>query len=235
MNRVRIIAGTAAAGLLAGGALWLAVHSDGHVSPTARPHAAPRTKPPLRQSAMTRTPAERLTLSILRRRVTVRDRIPPEALPYFGPRTEFGRGTGVDLRLARRVRIATNAAWLLPARHGRLCLIINTYEDSVRVLRLKPSYVTSCGTRRDAAAGRFILTMTSGTPSALPGDHRRLLVGIVPDGVKSVTLALASGVPRTVAPAENVYWADIGREALLSAAFTITSPDGHETTVLRTM
>lgn len=235
MNKVRITVGVAAVGLLAGGALWLAVHSDGPASPAVRPHAAPRRKPALRQSAMTRTPAERLTLSIVRRRVTVRDRVPAEALRYFGPRTEFGRGTGIDLRLARRVHIATYAAWVIPARHGRLCLIINTYEDSDRAVRLEPSYVTSCGSRRDAVAGRLILTMTSGTPSDLAGDHRRLLVGIAPDGVKSVTLALASGVPRTVVPAENVYWADIGRETFLSAAFTITSPDGHKTTVLRTM
>lgn len=234
MNRVRII-GAAAAGLLAGGALWLAVHSDGPVSPAVRPHAALRRKPALRQSVMTRTPAERLTLSILRRRVTVGDRVPAEALPYVGPRTELGRGMGIDLRRARRVHIATYAAWVTPARHGRLCLIINTYEDSGRALRLKPSYVTSCGRRRDAVAGRFMLTMTPGTPSKLPRDHRQLLVGIVPDGVTSVTLALASGVARTVVPAENVYWADIGGETPLSAAFTITSPDGHETTVLRTM
>jgi len=232
MKRVRTTVGTAVVGLLAGGAVWLAVNSDG---PSIRPHAAPRTKPTLRRSVGTRTPAERLTLSILRRRVTVRDRIPPEALPYFGPRTESGRGMGVDLRLARRVDIATYAAWVIPARHGRLCLIINTYEDSDRVLRLKPSYVTSCAGRRDAVAGRFMLTMTSGAPSELPGDHRRLLVGVVPDGVKRVTLALTSGVPRTVVPAENVYWADIGRETLLSAAFAITTPDGHEITVLRSM
>jgi hypothetical protein len=184
---------------------------------------------------MTHTPAERLTLSILRRRLTVRDRIPAAALAYFGPRTEFGRSTGTDVRLARRVPVATYAAWVIPARGGRVCMIVNTYRDSGRALRLKPSYITSCGRRRDAAAGRFMLTMTSGAPSGLLRGRRRLVVGIVPDGVKIVALALASGVPRTVAPAENVYWADIGRDTVLSATFTIRSPDGRQTTVSRIM
>lgn len=195
--------------------------SDDHRSPAiARPTA--RANEATQPVLVRRTPAELKSLRVFRRDAIGADRVANDALTYFGPQSDAAGEHGINAGLARRAPLGSFAAWLIPARERRTCLIVNTAAGSARATeRLLPSYTTSCSDDRDLVAGRLLMTMApSGSSGAARGaESRQVIAGVVPDGVRAVRLELSDGRQRDVVPRGNVYAATLRDVSLRSASF----------------
>jgi hypothetical protein len=95
---------------------------------------------------------------------------------------------GANLTLARRVTGDAGDVRVVPANDDYLCL---RGEDSV-------GSVWTCTPTDVAEAGRLVLSLRTPGSSSVP------VYGVVPDGVKSVTLTDATGT-RALAVDNNVY------------------------------
>lgn len=227
-----IVAAVVAAAVAIAVVAWRsATGSDDQRSPSiARPTARVTAAEPV---LVRRTSAELRTLRVFRRGAIEADRVADEALAYLGPQSDAAVEHGINARLARRAPLGTFAAWLIPARGRRTCLMVNTEAGSARATkRLAPSYTTSCSDDRDLVAGRLLMTMTPSW-SGGPRDEasRQVIAGVVPDGVRTVRLRLSDGRRRDVAPRGNVYAAELRDISLRSASFAAGGSAGGRVTV----
>jgi hypothetical protein len=95
--------------------------------------------------------------------------------------------------------------WLVLAKNGELCLVRVVYavgqgaHDAV----LPPSVAQSCASEAEAENGRLVETLTPGSSTR---DARRSDVfGVVPNGVRTVTVVSRGGSSRTLAVRHNAY------------------------------
>jgi hypothetical protein len=133
-------------------------------------------------------PALRSGFALLRRAQDAQDGVPGSVTAVFSG------ASGANLALARRVADAQqDEAWIVPGS-GSACILARNGQ-----LRIGGAVCTS-----SAAALRGELNVQSAS-SSLPGGE--LVAGIVPDGVRSVTLTLADGSRQLAAVREGIYLA----------------------------
>lgn len=150
-------------------------------------------------------PKQAAAFAILRRSATATDALPVSMLPE-----PFVRMYGANPALARRVQGLPQGveAWLVPG-NGSLCVVT--------------SGGASCG--RDAALDKYGLAIESGS-----GSGPQSIAGVVPDGVRSVTITLANGSQQDANVVDNGYAATargsspIARLALNTSAGEVPIP-----------
>jgi hypothetical protein len=115
--------------------------------------------------------------------------------------TEF---VTADTRVAARLR-PLRPIWLVPANDGDLCLVRLTYATSLgaRSAALPPSLTRTCLSDAEAKLGRLVETQTPG--SSTRGERQTAVIGVVPDGVRTVTLVSWRGSRETVSVRDNAY------------------------------
>jgi hypothetical protein len=170
--------------------------------------SGPSTPPATRSIAATRpeihaiSPAESASFGILRR-----PRRPGDAFAAL----QAGAGPlGANPSLARSVAVSAGA--LAPRRlsvvpaNGNVCL---------RMLFSSGFVYWQCRTTQQAIGGALIVglrptgALHGARPTAPPRISSQFIVGLVPDGVSTVTITAAHGVTRTVVVRSNVYAATI--------------------------
>jgi len=109
-----------------------------------------------------------------------------------------------DIAGARRV-LANQQGWLVPAPENELCLalVVEPLVSETGGERLYPSVKRSCASQAEAEQGRLSETQSLSTTFAKRLPTR--VVGIVPDGVREVTIHWAGGASTRVAVARNAY------------------------------
>ena len=171
--------------------------------PAARAPGAPHAALPELRAV---TAAQAASFAILRRPRTTADAF-AQITPGAGP-------LGANPDLARAVaepagRFSRGSVSVVPA-NGAICLRVPG-----------PSETAQWWCQPMAAALRGRLLMALRPPGPLRPSNQ-LLVGLAPDGVRSVTVAAAGGVRRTVAVHENVYDTQI----FAPTTVTLTLPSG---------
>lgn len=111
---------------------------------------------------------------------------------------------------ARRLPLRTPAAWLVPAADERLCLLytVNALTLGPGGRPLPPAVVQHCATGAAATAGRLVVTQSL-SPSDPAGSGAILVVGVVPDGVRRVSVISGDGHETVAAVRRNSYAATI--------------------------
>lgn len=102
--------------------------------------------------------------------------------------------TQASEREARRLPLRAPAAWLVPAADERLCLLytVNALMLGPGGRPLPPAVVQQCATVAAATAGRLVVTQSL-SPSSRAGAGAILVVGVVPDGVRRVSVISGDG------------------------------------------
>jgi hypothetical protein len=111
--------------------------------------------------------------------------------------------------------------WLVPNGESDLCLV-RLIAPLIPVLdgeHLPDGVIRSCATARAASQGRLVEVQALVTSRHVSG--RNLVVGIVPDGVRSVTISLLHG-SRHLSVARNSFGALVG----IPTALTFADPNG---------
>lgn len=139
--------------------------------------------------------------AILRRPATTTDALPASMLPE-----PFVRIYGANLALARRVQGLPQGveAWLVPG-NGSLCLVTNGGA--------------TCG--RDATINEYGLAIESGS-----GSGPQSVAGVVPDGVRSVTITLVDGSEQDATVVDNGYAATVHGSSPI-ARLALNTPAGE--------
>ncbi len=135
--------------------------------------------------------------SVLETRRTERDRLPS----VRGGR----RGAVSDGADADRTRWLAAGVWLVPAG-SELCLVylVRALTAAPSGGRLPPAIVQQCATVVHAAAGQLVASQSlSPSSHAVPGATR--VLGLVPDGVRTVTIFDANGGTTEVRVRRNFY------------------------------
>jgi len=172
--------------LLAALALLIAGATAAAIATRGRPTPGP--VPPRPGAALTLVPdgADRATFAILRRPTSSADEIPLR-LPLA-----LSGSSGANLQAARRAAApGPGEAWVVPGR-GSVCLIAAWPAQHAGGSSCVP----------DAAAARGALYVSSGSARTPGVDY---LAGLVPDGVRAVTVLLPGGLGTRVGVHENVY------------------------------
>lgn len=132
------------------------------------------------------------------------DAIPDEALSALegDASASFSRGDILD---ARRV-LPSEPAWLVPTGGGDLCLVRLLYPlvAAEGGVALPPAPAIDCASEADARAGKLVTTRSLSATSAGPSVPVRV-VGVVPDGVNSVTIGSQLGGKARVNVIRNGY------------------------------
>jgi hypothetical protein len=144
-----------------------------------------------------------VTLAVFSGTPTPDDVIPAEmsAAIAQSERPEF---TSADIRAARRV-LSDDPGWLLPATNGEICLERTVYPlltESKGVVP-PPTRSQSCATEAEVRAGRLVeaqALLTSGTQA-----KSSRVVGVVPNGVTTVTIVLRRRPHVSVEVIHNAY------------------------------
>ena len=204
---VRAVAAFVVAAAAAAAVTTLTSSSGGAGAPPARAPQAEVARVP---------PAEAVLFAILRRPLTAADGF-----------LELHPGAGIhgaNPALARTVSepaggLSAGFVSVVPA-NGAVCLRVP------RVPYPQAGVVWWCQPSAQAARGRLIVALLRGGPHPPSGGDQRI-VGLVPDGVRFVTVAAVGGVTRRVAVRANVY------DAQLRAPRTIsfTLPGGRAVAV----
>jgi hypothetical protein len=147
-------------------------------------------------------PSARSAFAVLRAPGSANDVVPSWVARHLlhGNESTF---SAADIKDARRV-LADQQGWLIPAADDELCLVrvIEPLVSQAGGESLSPSVERSCAGQAQAEQGRL-----AGTQSLSTTFARRLptrVVGIVPDGVREVTIHWAGGAS-TIAVARNAY------------------------------
>ena len=119
---------------------------------------------------------------------------------------------GVNFRLARRARVASGRAWVVPG-DSTVCLVVSAFANA---------QVTGSGCSPASAAIKGESLIISGAPAS-----RQFVAGLVPNGVRRVQLHLNSGVVRSLPVQDNVYSVSLVGSGVQSVAFS--GPDGPVT------
>lgn len=168
------------------------------------PAAATASPQPAAQQSRSGVPRDLNAYRVVRRAETRQAtrfallRTPPEGLPRRTQRILRAPIVGMSWRLAQRIPVALPGAyWLVPGnRH--LCVVSQQDEDVAGV-------GTNCATTADALShGVASITVSPpGTATRAPTAGARLIVGVVPDGIRkahvdtrdtSATLPVVDGV-----------------------------------------
>jgi|ERR1700683_760090 len=106
---------------------------------------------------------------------------------------------------ARRVS-STVPAWLVPESDERLCLLytVNALMLGPGGRPLPPAVVQQCTTVAAATAGRLVVTQSL-SPSSRAGSRSILVIGVVPDGVRSVSVISGDGHQTVASARRNSY------------------------------
>ncbi len=113
--------------------------------------------------------------------------------------------TSEDLTLARRV-LPETPAWLLPSAKGELCLVTLNYAliTVVRGMAQPPAASGECVSEREARLGRLVLLRSlATTPTST--NQRTQVIGIVPDGVRTVIVDGGAPPATSVDVSRNAY------------------------------
>jgi len=163
------------------------------------------------------TSAQSAHLGILRRPRVASDALLP-ADAFSVTHTPMA-ANGVNPSLSRRVEgFASGAAWVIPG-NGMVCLMASNAQGLAMVSeRLPPGSAmprriarvpgangaAGCATDSNASKG-----WSAGTGGTSESPGMIFTAGIVPDGVSSVTVRLASGGSLSLPVHENIYMAEI--------------------------
>ena len=84
--------------------------------------------------------------------------------------------------------MGTPAAWLVPATDERVCLLytVNALTRGPGGRPLPPAVVQHCATVAAATAGRLVLTQS--LSASREGSSAVMILGVVPDGVSTVSV-----------------------------------------------
>ena len=207
-------AGAALVAALAGTAGALAVAQDEGVSPpantvTAQEASTVSANAPPRAAAPSRTPAAiRSKFEVFRRVELPKDRFSPEA----GERLAY---QGANAGLARLVVSSEHAAWrtyAVPAGGDSLCLVSANGSGGC--------LPTAVATRGEAIGVNECLAS---------GEDLVQVFGLMPDGIKEVTLTSRSGAPAVTVAVESNGWSHVGPRtpaALRPTQVSWTGPSG---------
>jgi hypothetical protein len=140
--------------------------------------------------------------SALDRKRTVEDALPSVRRgPSVGRQVPLSEEASVDA--ARRL---SSTSWLVPVSGGRLCLVY-----SVKALTrgpggspLPPALVQQCATVSAAIAGRLVVTQSLGL-SSRAASGAVLILGVVPDGVRRVSVIGGDGHTTSLLVGHNSY------------------------------
>jgi len=151
--------------------------------------------------------------AVLRSRRTSDDGLPASALhalassrrPYFAASSYRG---------ARRV-LASPPAWLLSANGGDLCLVHIIYPllSSFHGELLAPTPTFTCGSPAQARQGRLLDVQSLSTTATARAPA--LVLGVLPDGIGSVTIGSRDGPDVTAPVLRNAFAAKIRAPAWL--------------------
>jgi len=128
--------------------------------------------------------------SVLDSKRTVEDALPSVRHgPSVGSQVPLSDEAGVDA--ARRL---SSTSWLVPISGGRLCLvyIVKALTRGPGGAPLPPALVQQCATVSAAVAGRLVVTQSLSPPSRA-GSGAVLILGVVPDGVRRVSVIGGDG------------------------------------------
>jgi hypothetical protein len=135
-------------------------------------------------------------------------RVEADALPAVRSGVPVGARdsplAAADERASRRL-IPTVAAWLVPASDQRLCLVytVGALTRGPGDASLPLAIVRQCTTVAAAATGRLVVTQSLSPSRKGSGDA--LILGVVPDGVASVSVVGADGRTTVLRVLRNSY------------------------------
>jgi hypothetical protein len=142
-------------------------------------------------------------LAVLDEARTASDLLPGEVLTALtqSVQPEFSKA---DIRSARRV-LPLSPGWLVPAGDGQTCLVRLIYPliPAVHGIALSPTPSYTCASEAATAEGHLVETQSLTTSGTSTGDAR--VVGVVPDGVTSVTVVSSEGRRTTLPVFRNAY------------------------------
>lgn len=143
---------------------------------------------PQQQAIVALDPDQAASFAVLRRTASASDRLPDQAMEFV--RTNVTGDTGAAPDLARRALVTRSGApvFLIPAR-GHLCTYIVTAADQGN---------GGCAPTGVATQGQSVNTSS---PSA--GITR--IMGVVPDGIRDVTLRAKDGSTERTVASGNAY------------------------------
>jgi hypothetical protein len=112
--------------------------------------------------------------------------------------------TSADIRAARRV-LADEPVWLVPAVEGRLCMVRLVFPlvTGAQGRDLGPIPAQVCASEAEARAGELVSTHSLATSATRRASTS--IVGIVPDGVRQVSLISRLGTSTTLPVIRNSY------------------------------
>jgi hypothetical protein len=112
--------------------------------------------------------------------------------------------SGADIRSARRV-LPLNPGWLVPAVDGQTCLVRLIYPliPAEHGIALSPTPSYTCASEAATQEGHLVETQSLTTSGTGTTDAR--VVGVVPNGVTSVTLVSRGGRATAVPVFRNAF------------------------------
>lgn len=144
------------------------------------------------------------SFSILRSARSANDAIPPWIARRLSESGNPPLLSRTDLREARKV-LPHQEGWLVPAGEGNLCLVgvVQPLVPEINGQRLPPVSKRSCASEAKAEAGELFETQSLSTTFAKRLPTR--VDGIVPDGVRHVTVHFLGGASRVLPVKRNSY------------------------------
>jgi hypothetical protein len=179
------------------------------------------------------TPDQTANLAILQQPASANDALPA----YYAQvltNTPLGGAEGVNVSLARRADGLPDgeAAWVMPANDGLICLVAanaQALQQASEPASVPPVHIAGAA---DAVTCQSDTTVTTGWPLGYghglgdpPGEN--FTGGIVPNGVSQITIGVAGGATTTFPVYDNVW---MGYVPGAPASESFTSPSGPVTT-----
>jgi hypothetical protein len=140
--------------------------------------------------------------AVLDSKRTVEDAVPSVRHgPSAGSQVPLSGDAGVDA--ARRL---SSTSWLAPMSGGRLCLvyIVKALTRGPGGSPLPPALVQQCATVSAAVAGLLVVTQSL-SPSSRAGSGAVSILGVVPDGVRRVSVIGRDGHTTSLLVRHNSY------------------------------
>jgi len=178
------------------------------------------------------TPAQTTGLAILQRPVAATDALPAYWVQVL-TNTPAGGAEGVNVSLARRAYGFPDgeAAWVMPANGGAICLVAADAQALQEVSEPASAPRTHVPGADDVTTCQADRTIKTGWPLSYgrgPGDPPgvNFTGGIVPDGVSQITIAVVGGATTTFPVYDNVWMGYVPGEP---EAESFTGPMGPVT------
>jgi hypothetical protein len=146
-------------------------------------------------------PGDASAFAVLRQPRTADDVLPKQIADSLRE-TERPAFSSQDVSAARRI-LANTPAWLLPADNGEVCLAMLEYPVA-RGASFAPIPLHGCVPEGAARLGKLVLVRSLATVPTT-SDSRAQVLGIVPDGVPSITVRARDPRLSTVAVLRNAY------------------------------